>query len=107
MVFHRKDSPHAYAGYDAAGMATLLPLGKQLANGGRLAEREMMERLVQALKPMRKEPDNAPPASQVGRQLGSSGRAGKQSARGLPVALALPQLAAGLQPHQLTICLPF
>ena len=66
VVFHRKLSPHNYAGYEAAGIATLLPLGNQLANGGRVAERAVLERMVEALKPMLMEPDNAPPPSQVG-----------------------------------------
>ena len=89
VVFHRKDSPQAYPGYEAAGIPTLLPLGKQLANGGRVAERAVLERVAEALRPLRKEPGNPPPPSQVGAgpagQQGEGRQAGRQAGRAVGV----------------------
>ena len=53
--------------WEAVGLPTLLPLGDTFANGGRAAEKAMLERLLAALEPLRRREDGAatPPPAQV------------------------------------------
>lgn len=55
VVFHRKPTGQEYPQWDSAGLPMLLPLGKTFANGGKTAEKAMMERLVEALRPLRRQ----------------------------------------------------
>lgn len=68
VVFHRKSTGLEYPQWDAAGLPMLLPLGKAFANGGKVAERAMVERMLEALAPLRRQEEGGalPPASQVG-----------------------------------------
>ena len=66
VVFQRKRTGHEYPEWEAAAFPILVPLGRTLAGGGRAAERAVVERVVQALAPMRREGAEQKPASQVG-----------------------------------------
>jgi hypothetical protein len=64
IVFHRKPTGQEYPQWDGAGLPTLLPLGKTFANGGKVAEKAMVERLLEALRPLRRQEEGgaAPPS---------------------------------------------
>jgi hypothetical protein len=54
----------------------MVPITTSLAGGGKAAERAVLERVLAALKPLRKEAERAPPpgqASRVGRTRGCVG----------------------------------
>ncbi|KAI7843193.1 hypothetical protein COHA_003176 [Chlorella ohadii] len=55
IVFHRKPTGQDYPQWDGVGLPTLLPLGKTFANGGKTAEKAMVERLLEALRPLRRQ----------------------------------------------------
>jgi hypothetical protein len=65
VVFHRKPTGEEYPAWEAAGCFTIVPLGKTLANGGKAAERAVLERVLDALTQMRKDPENAPAPAQA------------------------------------------
>ncbi|PSC76011.1 helicase-like transcription factor isoform B [Micractinium conductrix] len=79
VIFHRRPTPqdaiqHMLMGrsWEAVGLPTLLPLGDTCANGGRAAEKAMLERLLAALEPLRRREDGAatPPPAQDIKTLG-------------------------------------
>ncbi len=47
--------PEGYPDFLPVGRATVVPLGASYANGGRAAERVILERLLRALSPLLKE----------------------------------------------------
>lgn len=60
VVFHRRQGGSEFPAWEAVGLPTLLPLGTQFASGGKVAERAMVERLLEALAPLRRQEEGAP-----------------------------------------------
>lgn len=56
VVFHRQRANSEYPAWDVVAQPTLLPVGKALASGGKAAEKAVMERLMAALAPLRRQP---------------------------------------------------
>lgn len=76
MTHRRRTLPGSEVGYEWEGLgtATVVPITRSLAEGGKAAERAVLERVLAALKPMRKEGAAAPPAGQVSRVVCTRGR---------------------------------
>ncbi|GAB4812994.1 hypothetical protein N2152v2_000040 [Parachlorella kessleri] len=56
VIYHKKrNKPEGYPDFLPVGRATVVPLGASYANGGRAAERVILERLLRALSPLLKE----------------------------------------------------
>lgn len=74
VVFHRKPTGQEYPAWEGAGWFSLLPLStRALANGGRVAEKAVVERVMEALAPLRHDAGAAPSPAQVGAGWGVGG----------------------------------
>lgn len=65
VVFHRKHTGLDCPLWEGVGYPTLVPIKKNLAQGGTAAARTVLESVVQALAPLLREPEGAPPVAQV------------------------------------------
>ncbi|KAI3434920.1 hypothetical protein D9Q98_002974 [Chlorella vulgaris] len=73
VVFHRKHTGLDCPLWEGVGYPTLVPINKNLAQGGTAAARTVLESVVQALAPLLREPEGAPPVAQAAKLLMSAG----------------------------------
>lgn len=106
VVFQRIRTGRDYPEWEVAGVPLLLPLGRAFADGGRTAEKAMVERLLGALAPLRKPAEGgaAPPRPSKVRGEGRRARSAAAALGPVPHACHFRALAAPHASNILAAC---